>query len=342
MSQLRGTHKPAACITVDLDTLQCYRDIHGLDSELVGHEGDPTYTVGVRRIIDFFDEKDIEATLFVIGRDTSVPVHRNLLQEAFEAGHEIGNHTYSHHYDLNERTVSELQTEVARAEGAIASVTGRRPRGFRAPGYNITPELLDVCRSRGYAYDSSIFASPPYYLAKSAIMAWQRLKGRPSRSTQTDPQNLLAPITPYCPDADTIWQRAAPHSDGAPSGPNTDHPLWEIPICLVPGIRFPVIGTSLHLLGDRGFDAVYPALRRRHTRVFNLEFHAIDFIDASDLPGQPGPHDRQADRRLADYQPDMSIPWQVKRRRYEYVVNRLREDYQFQTMGDAVEQLSRA
>jgi hypothetical protein len=339
MSETRGAHKPAACITVDLDTLQCYRDIHGLDAGLVGHEGDPTYRVGVRRMLDFFDEHKIEATLFVIGRDTSVPVHRNLLKEAFQAGHEIGNHTYSHYYDLNERPVSELQSEVARAEGAIASVTGRRPRGFRAPGYNITPELLEICRSRDYAYDSSIFASPPYYVAKSAIMAWQRFKGRPSRSSQTDPSNLLAPITPYRPDLDKIWKRAGSGAGTREHREAADGELWEVPICLVPGIRFPVIGTSLHLLGDRGFDAIYPALRRRHTELFNLEFHAIDFIDASDLPDQPGPHDRQADRRLADYQPDISIPWQVKRRRYEYVVDRLREDYEFRTMGDAVSRL---
>lgn len=329
-----GRVAPKACITVDLDTLQCYRDIHGLETGLVGQEGDPTYTVGVRRMLDFFDEKRIDATLFVIGRDTSVPVHRDLLQEAHDRGHEIGNHTYSHHYDLNERPVSELQSEVARAEGAIASVTGRRPRGFRAPGYNITPELLQVCRSRDYVYDSSIFASPPYYLAKSAIMMWQRLQGRPSRSAQTDPSNLLAPITPYQPMRDRIWQRLE-NSDEAGR-----ERLWEVPICLIPGIRFPVIGTSLHLLGETGFDAAYPALRRRHDRIFNLEFHAIDFIDASDLPETPGPHDRAADRRLADYQPDISIPWPVKRRRYSYVVNRLRETYEFSTMRRAVENLA--
>ncbi len=328
--------QPKACFTVDLDTLRCYREIHGLETELVGHEGDPTYTVGVRRMLEFFDEQDIDATLFVIGRDTSVPVHRELLKEAFERGHEIGNHTYSHHYDLNDRPTSELQSEVARAEGAIASVTGRRPVGFRAPGYNITQELLDVCRSRDYAYDSSIFASPPYYLAKSAIMWWKRLKGQPSRSAQTDPSNLMAPITPYRPGRETIWQRADADDEAGNGG---DDGLWEIPICLVPGVRIPVIGTSLHLLGDRGFDAVYPALRRRHTRILNLEFHAIDFIDASDLPETPGPDDRQADRRLANYQPDVSIPWPVKRRRYNYVVNRLQETYDFCSMGDAVEEL---
>ena len=37
-------------------------------------------------------------------------------------------------------------------------------------------------------------------------------------------------------------------------------------------------------MGARGFAAVYPALRVAHPRLLNLEFHAIDFMDAGD-PG---------------------------------------------------------
>ena len=308
-----------ACVTVDLDTLRCYRDIHGLEHAVVGHQGDPTYTVGLRRILDFFAEMGIASTLFVIGRDTSVAAHHELLGEAHEAGHELGNHTYSHHYDLRARSRSEQQAELARGEGAIASVIGEPPVGFRAPGYNIDAGLLELCRSRRYEYDSSIFPCPPYYLAKGAIMAWQRLRGRPSRSMQTPFANNFAPTTPYRPDRDHVWR----------ADPTSEMPL-EVPMCLVPGLRLPVIGTSLHLLGTSGFDAVYPLLRRRYTSILNLEFHAIDFIDETDVSDG---------ERLAEHQPDLAVPWQEKRRLYTDVLNRIREDYLFSTLNDAVDHL---
>lgn len=304
-----------ACVTVDLDTLRCYRDIHGLDHEMVGQEGDPTYTVGVRRIIDLFEALGIRGTLFVIGRDTVVPAHHELLQEADDAGHELGNHTHSHHYDLPRRSRDEQQTEIARGEGAIASVTGRRPLGFRAPGYNMNRQILEICRSRDYRYDSSLLPSPPYWLAKGAIMAWKRARGEPSRSSQTPASNLLAPTTAYRPGRDQIWR----------PDEQSSMPL-EIPMCLLPGARIPVIGTSLHLFGAAGFRAVYPLLRRRYRSILNLEFHAIDFVDASDLE----------DDRIAEHQPDLEIPWARKRDRYTAILETIAEDYAFAPLEEAV------
>ncbi len=307
-----------ACVTVDLDTLQCYRDIHGLEHSMVGHRGDPTYTVGLERILDLLDEMGICATLFVVGRDTVVPRHHELLEEADRRGHELGNHTYSHLYDLPERSESTQQSEIARGEGAIASVTGRRPVGFRAPGYNVDRQILGICDSRRYLYDSSMFPCPPYYLAKSTIMAWQKMRGRPSRSSQTPATNLLAPITAYRPDRQHIWR----------DNPDSEMPL-EIPMCLIPGLRFPIIGTSLHLLGISGFQCVYPLVRRAYHSILNLEFHAIDFIDETDL---------EEGRGLTELQPDLDIPWAKKRRRYVAVLNRIREDYLFATMRHAIDQ----
>ena len=305
-----------ACITVDLDTLQCYRDIHGLNHDMPGHEGDPTYRVGLERMLELFDEYDVEATLFVIGRDTNVPLHQRKLKEADDAGHELGNHTYSHHYDLADRSREEQQSEIARGEGAIASVCGRRPVGFRTPGYNVTPRLVQMCASRGYHYDSSIFPCPPYWIAKRAIMAWQKLRGRPSRSAITPPKNLLAPITAYHPERERIWR----------ADPTSEMPL-EIPMCLVPGVRIPVIGTSLHLFGEAGFDWILPALERTYDRILNLEFHALDFIDASDAPDG---------EQLAAVQPDLRVGWPKKRALYSHVLERLSDSYQFSTMRDAV------
>lgn len=313
MSSLRRTY-PRACLTVDLDSLACYRDIHGLD-EASDRGADAAYTIGVRRLIDFFADASVPATLFVVGRDAEHPAHAELLGEAVARGFELGNHTYSHYYDLPERSSRTKRVEIARGEEAIERAGGQRPVGYRAPGYNITPDILSIIRARGYLYDSSVFPCPPYYFAKAGIMAWQRLRQRPSRSAMTPLRNLLAPIGPYRPARQQLWR----------ADKSSDAPV-EIPMVLVPGVRFPVIGTSLHLLGEAGFDTVYPSLRAAYDRIFQLEFHAIDFMDADDVDSAA----------LVEAQPDLRIPWQRKREIYTHVIGRLRESYAFSTLADAV------
>jgi hypothetical protein len=310
---------PRACLTVDLDSLRCYRDIHGLDQS-GSDTADAAYTIGVRRLIDFFEAASVPATLFVVGKDAEHPAHAELLREATGKGFELGNHTYSHFYDLPERPAQVQRDEISRGEDAIEAAGGTRPVGYRAPGYNIAPNILEIVRSRGYLYDSSVFPCPPYYFAKGAIMAWQRLRSRPSRSAMTPIANLLAPIGPYRPAADQLWKH----------DPDSEMPV-EIPMCLVPGVRFPVIGTSLHLMGQGGFDAVFPLLRGAYKRIFQLEFHAIDFMDADDLiPSDP------SSAALIAAQPDLRIPWPQKRALYAHVIARLRETYRFATLEDAV------
>lgn len=306
---------PYACVTVDLDTLGCYRDIHGLDPIDATHRGDPAYRIGVRRLLDLCRAAGIRATLFVIGRDVAHPAHAALLAEAGEAGFELGNHTFSHFYDLPERDAATRSAEFARAEEAIAEVWGCAPVGFRAPGYHLDDTIVALCAERGYLYDSSVFACPPYYLAKGAIMAWQALRGRPSRSAMVPAQTLLAPLHSYRPSRQGFWRADA----------TSDLPV-EVPMCVVPGVRFPVIGTSLHLMGRSGFDLALPLLERTYPKILQLEFHAIDFMDAEDV----------ADPALVDVQPDLRVPWADKRALYSHVFGRLRETYAFGTLETAV------
>jgi peptidoglycan-N-acetylglucosamine deacetylase len=319
MIRAAGVDGPVASISVDLDTLRFYRAIHGLSAAEPDSKEDPAYRVGTARMLEFFDSCGIVSTLFVIGEDLRVPGHRSLLEQAGHCGHELANHSYSHYYDLRQRPVLVQRDEVMRADEAIAEVWGRRPVGFRAPGYNIAEDLLEILIESDYRYDASIFPCPPYYAAKAAIMAWLKLRGRPSRSAMGPVENLLAPVGPYRPALPAYWK-------GNAHGPG----LWEIPIAVVPLLRFPLIGTSLHLLGPTGFDALFGAIARAYPEMFNLEFHAIDFMDSND----DGVED------LVGVQPDLAIPWTRKRDLYAHVFNRLRERYRIATMIDAVDSLA--
>ena len=149
------------------------------------------------------------------------------------------------------------------AERAIDEATGKKPRGFRAPGYTLSPALLDVVRERGYAYDSSLLPSPPYYLAKAAALGVYALRRRKSESILGGMAQLFA-------------RRSAHRRAG----------VRELPVATVPLLRAPVIGTSVLL---------WPALARAGFAGghLNLELHGIDALDESDVPSaiaraQPG------------------------------------------------------
>lgn len=308
------TQRPIASITVDLDTSHYYRAIHGLPDRGRA-EVDGTYSVGVKRLLDLFDEHKIPATLFVIGQDVERDAHRELLVRAHESGHELANHTYFHRYDLRTHSEEVILDDLQRGEDALARITGAAPLGFRTPGYNIDDWLFHLIEERGYVYDSSIFPCPPYYVAKGLVMGMLKLRGNPSRSAMTPPATLLAPITPYRPARGSLWQKDA----------NSTRP-WQVPMALVPGLRFPLIGTSLHLVKARGFASLMPLLKRAHPNLFQLEFHSIDFMDSTD----EGVED------LVAHQPDLRIPWEIKRERYSAIFDTLAAHYRFDTLLNGV------
>jgi hypothetical protein len=101
----------------------------------------------------------------------------------------------------------------------------------------------------------------------------------------------------------------------------------ELPMAVTPGLRLPVIGTSL-VAGGPG--VAEWLVRRLIGRPFiNLELHGIDVLDPSD--GLQG---------LARHQPDLRIPVSRKLEVLDRVVYTLREaGYSFCTLAVAARRL---
>lgn len=307
-----------ANVSVDVDGLDCYRAIHGLDA--VDGGADPVWTVGVERALALFAKFEIPATFFVVGRDLKTDVHRQLTAQTVDDGHEVANHSMDHHYDLPSLPEMELAHQIEAADRLIEEVTGVRPVGFRAPGYNVTADVIAFCRRAGYRYDASVFPCKSYWLAKAAVMRWRRIRGEQSRSASTDARNLRAPAEPYFPDPLDCWRASS-----TPGG------FVEIPVATVARGLVPIIGTSIHLLDTVGFQRIWPLIDAGLKRFFSFEMHAIDFVDLSDLQRE-GIADAD---ELATRQPDLRIPWEKKARRYEAVFNAMRRDRAPVTLAEA-------
>jgi len=180
--------------------------------------------------------------------------------------------------------------------------------GFRAPGYDLSPAMLDALAAEGYLYDSSIFPAPGYYAAKATVMAALAALGRPSGAVLTNPRALLAPTDPYRPSARAPWRRG-------------QSSVVELPITVTPGLRVPAIGTMLltapALVRARVLDAV------RARPFFNFELHGIDLVDA-EADGIPA--------ELVARQPDLRVPTAGKQRTLAAILGRLALDYRFEPL----------
>ncbi len=264
--------EPLAALSVDLDEIGCYAAIHGLDAP---HEGSAhaIYERAIARFERLFADEGVSATFFVVGRDLARPANAARIAQLHARGHEIGNHSLSHLYDLTRRDAATIRAEIAGGIDAIRAATGHAPTGFRAPGYTVTDTVFDALRALGVRYDSSVFPCPAYYGAKTAAIGAIAFRGRASQSVVDDPRVLAAPADPYRPGR-PYW-RASPAAAGA-------HTLVELPIGVTRTVtgRLPYIGTDVVLGGERAARTLTAMMRGRP--LVNLELHGIDLADAAE------------------------------------------------------------
>ncbi|MBT8481732.1 MAG: polysaccharide deacetylase family protein [Myxococcales bacterium] len=250
-----------ASISVDLDEVPRYAAIHGVEVP-AGPGARAVYEKCVPRITAWFDDDSIRATFFAIGEDLEREENRRAIAGLHAAGHEIGNHSYHHHYDLTRRAAGDIGDEIRRGATIIEQSCGTRPVGFRAPGYTVSDVLFSALEACGVEYDSSVFPCPSYYAVKAAALGAIKLRGRQSSSILDRPEVLRAPREPY-----RIGRPFWRSGDG----------LMELPIGVTP-LQLPYIGTSLVLGGDQLSDRLSRQMLRRE--FINLELHGFDLADS--------------------------------------------------------------
>jgi peptidoglycan/xylan/chitin deacetylase (PgdA/CDA1 family) len=97
----------------------------------------PPYT---GRVLDVLERYGVPATFFCVGLHASA--HTEELARMVEAGHGVGNHTWSHPF-LPDLSVREFQAQLERTDEAVEAVTGPRPvRLFRPPYGSRSTEIV--------------------------------------------------------------------------------------------------------------------------------------------------------------------------------------------------------
>jgi len=294
----------AAAINVDIDSLHLYYRIHGLDEATATNA---VWERGVVRFAELFDALGISATFFVVASDLERwPAAAAIAKDLVRAGHELASHSLTHPYDLVRQHDRALRAELEQSRAILSEVRGSAVTGFRAPGYTMTPRVLRLLREAGYSYDSSIFPSPPYYLAKLAVLAAMAVRGKKSHSIVGPPS--------------VMWEDRLPSvRDG----------IVELPVTVLPVVRAPFIGTTVLMMKQRGYSLVRRVLGA--VPFVNLELHGIDLCDLQ-LDG--------IDPVLLK-QPDLRVPLVEKLAIFREVFSDLRDRWGVDTLERLAPQLGR-
>jgi len=312
-------------VSIDLDGIGCYYRIHALGKP----PGELEHVILERalpRAAALFAQRGLHVTWFVIGRDAdgdaavadrgARAANAERLRTLAARGDELGNHSYTHPYDLARLSPTTIDTEIASCDRVLRAL-GSHVRGFRAPGYDVSPAMLDTLARLGYRYDSSVFPAPGYYAAKAAVMTALAAIGRPSGAVLTNPRALAAPARPYRPSMTAPWRRG-------------QAPLVELPVAVTPWTRVPAIGTTLLVAPAWVRAKLIDWMARR--AFFNLELHGIDFADA-EKDGIPG--------ELVDRQPDLRIPIEDKLARFDAILDEVKRRWTFATLAEVASEAQR-
>ena len=153
MNNRHNVSGSVAAIHLDLDSCAHVFRAHGWTYE---SDDDPLFETGLRRALDFFAKAGVPATLFVVAESLDDPRKRRLLEEAVRQGHEIASHSLTHRR-LTSLKREEKRREIFESRQRLMKVLGVEACGFRAPGFALDRETLELVDEAGYSYDSSLF-----------------------------------------------------------------------------------------------------------------------------------------------------------------------------------------
>ena len=158
----------ACAITFDIDAdsqIHVARPSDGFDRLSAITMGRYGPTVAVPRILETYRRLGLRQTFFMPA--WCMETYPETVEAILAAGHEIGHHSY-----LHENPASHSDAEQAhwfdKATDVHVRMTGRSPRGYRAPVYNVTQGVVDRLIDRAFVYDSSLMADDIPYIMRTA------------------------------------------------------------------------------------------------------------------------------------------------------------------------------
>lgn len=100
----------------------------------------------IDRILSILEAYDVKATFFLLG--AWAENHMSEVQKIYAAGHEIGNHSYSHN-DLPSMSYEDILLDIQKCNETVRSITGEAPTLFRAPSGSYDNKTITAAEELG-------------------------------------------------------------------------------------------------------------------------------------------------------------------------------------------------
>ena len=125
--------------------------------------------VAVPRILALLKKYDIRASFFVPG--ITLETYPDIVRQIADSGHEVGHHGWTHVPPAFLETGLE-EAHLERGSEVIEKLTGKRPRGYRSPAWELSGDTVDLLVKHGFVYDSSMMGHDwmPYYARRGDVV----------------------------------------------------------------------------------------------------------------------------------------------------------------------------
>ena len=155
------------CITFDFDAMSGFvaRGLTTPTSISRGEFG----AVAVRRILPLLERYAVRSSFFIPG--VVIGTYPRESEMIVAAGHEVGHHGWTH---VTPASLSrdEEEEHLRRGIDAIRKLSGKAPRGYRSPAWDLSPHTVDLLIDHGFVYESSMMGDDytPYYCRRGDVV----------------------------------------------------------------------------------------------------------------------------------------------------------------------------
>lgn len=156
-----------ACLTFDFDAMSGLV-ARGLTTPTPVSRGE-FGAVAVPRILDLLKKHRIKATFFIPG--VVIGTYPQVCERIVEAGHEIGNHGWTH-VPPSALSLEDEQAGLQKSNEAIRKLTGANPSGYRSPSWDLGQNTLELLLRAGFKYESSMMGNDhtPYRVRQGDVV----------------------------------------------------------------------------------------------------------------------------------------------------------------------------
>ena len=138
---------------IDIDSVAGWIGSYGgADSPSDIQRGIFASEVGVPRLLRLFKKHKLRTSFFIPGHSIETFPHQ--CQQIVDEGHEIGAHGYMHENPIA-MTPTQEEAVLARSVEIIEQLSGRRPRGYVAPWWEMSSSTAALLQQYGFLYDHS-------------------------------------------------------------------------------------------------------------------------------------------------------------------------------------------